>query len=73
MLTQIQIRNIHNLDTNTQIEILRECAEALGIVSMDEYCEVIGMKRRNVYYQIKEKKIKSLIIGKHIFPMVNVK
>jgi hypothetical protein len=71
MLTPEQKRNIRNLDTETKIEILHECAEALGLVDIDEYCHVMGMKRRNAYYKIENKNIKSITIGRHVFPMVN--
>jgi len=73
MLSQKQIENIHNLDSKTQIEILHVCAEALGLVDIDEYCLATGMKKRNVYYQMKYGKIKSFPVGKHVFPLINAK
>ena len=73
MLTEIQIANLHKLDSETQITILHECAEALGLVSIDDYCEIMAMKKRNVYYQVKSGKIKAFNIGKHIFPLINIK
>jgi len=38
MLTEEQINNLHKLDYQTQLEILHECAEALGMIDIDEYC-----------------------------------
>lgn len=72
MLSEKQINNIAKLDTETLIEILQECAEALGIVGVDEYCEIMCVKKRNVYYQIESGKIKSINISGHSFPLINI-
>lgn len=71
MLTDKQIENIRNLQKEDLVSILHECAEVLGIVSVDEYCQATGMKRRTVYQLIKEKRIKSIKIAGHIYPMIN--
>lgn len=70
-LTEQQKQNIHSLDTDTILEIMHECAERLGIVSVDEYCKIMGHKRRTVYKKIKDGKIKSITIAGHIFPVIN--
>ena len=71
MLTEEQKINLAKLDTETLIEIMHECAETLGLVSIDEYCKILCMKRRNVYYQVKSGKIKSVNIANHLFPIIN--
>jgi hypothetical protein len=40
-------------------------------VEIDEYCEIMCIKRRNLYYKIKSDKIKSFKIGKHVFAIIN--
>jgi len=70
-LTDKQIADIHKLDTNTVIEIIHECAERLGVVSVDEYCQITGEKKRTAYQKIKDGKIKSLTISGKIFPVIN--
>lgn len=71
MLTEKKIENLSKLDSDTLIQIMHECAEVLGLVSVDEYCKIMCMKRRNVYYKIQEKTIKSITISGHIFPIIN--
>ena len=71
-LTNKQIAGIHSLDTDTVIEIMHECAEKLGLVSVDEYCQITGEKRRTVYQKIAEGKIKALRISKHLYTILNL-
>ena len=69
-LTAKQIGNIHHLDCDTLIEIMHECAEALGVVSVDEFSKLMNIPRRTVYAKIKDNKIKYVdIAGK--LPCVN--
>jgi len=70
-LTTDQIRNLHKLDTDTQIEIMHECAENLGVVSVEEYCLVMCKKKRAIYYAIGKGKIKHVIIGGCKFLCIN--
>jgi hypothetical protein len=49
MLTDKQINNIHALDRQTQLQIMHECAEALGLVSIPEFCKAMAVKRRTAY------------------------
>lgn len=72
MLTDTQIVNIHKLDAETCIQIMHECAERLGVVSVDEYCKIMCMKKRNVYSRIKSGSIKHYSISGHVFPIINI-
>ena len=57
-LTDKEISTIHHLDAEKCIEMLHECAERLGLVSVGEYCEIMHMNRRTVYDHIDKGKIK---------------
>jgi hypothetical protein len=70
-LTEEQRNNIYHLDSETQIEILHECVEALGIVDVPTYEKVMNERRRTIYDKIDKGKIKTLDIGIHKFPMIN--
>lgn len=59
-LTENQKANINNIDSELALDILHECAERLGIVSVSQYCEIMGCKKRTVYIQIEQNKIKSI-------------
>lgn len=71
MLTEKQIENLSKLDTDTLIQIMHECAETLGLVTVDEYCKIIGTKRRTAYDNIQKGRIKSININNHIFAIIN--
>ena len=71
MLTDRQINSIHKQDFETLEQILHECAEALGLVSVREYCEIMETKKRSVYQNIKDKKIKAIDICEHKYPCIN--
>jgi len=70
-LTDKQISNIHSLDADTAIEIMHECAERLGVVTVDEYCKIMGEKRRTVYDKLKNNKLKKIEIACRIFVIIN--
>lgn len=70
-LTEKQINAIHKLDSDTLLEVLQECAEALGLVSIDEYCEIMYIKKRNLYYKLENNYIKYFEIGGHKYPIIN--
>jgi hypothetical protein len=70
-LTDKQIANINKLDADTAIEILHECAERLGLVSVKQYCSIMNENRRTVYHHIKLNKIKHLTIGENILISIN--
>ena len=71
MITNEQRNNIHKLSTEDLIEILHECAEALGVVSVEDYMNINCRKRRTVFQNIKDNKIKVVNIAGRKFPVVN--
>ena len=71
MLTQTQIANIHKLDAQTCIEIMNECIERLGCVSVKDYCKIMDMPRRTIYDKISNGKINIIKISEHKFPIIN--
>ena len=73
MLTKQQIQNIHKLDTDTLIEIMHECAERLGVVTVDDYVKVLGVKRRTTYASLERGAVKHVIIAGKKFPCINDK
>lgn len=70
-LTIQQKQNISRLDADTAIEIMHECAERLGAVSVEEYCKIMGKRKRAVYYAIENKKIKCVSFADRDFPCIN--
>jgi hypothetical protein len=73
MLTESQINNISKLDIETKLQIMHICADDLGLVSIDEYCQIMEVKRRATYYKIESGLIKHFPIGQHKFPLINDK
>ena len=71
MLTEKQRNNIYHLDTETQLEIMHECAEALGLVDISEYQRATCVKRRIIHNRMNNGKIKTFDIGIHKFPLLN--
>ncbi len=72
MLTEQQRNNINKLDSETVIEILNECIERLGIVSIKEYIKITGEKKRTVYWKIKNNKIGYIEIDNNKFIIINL-
>jgi DNA invertase Pin-like site-specific DNA recombinase len=72
MLTEKQRNNINKLDSETVIEILNECIERLGIVSIKEYIKITGEKKRTVYWKIKNNKIRYIEIDNNKFIIINL-
>jgi predicted DNA-binding transcriptional regulator AlpA len=70
-LTEKQKNNIYHLDSKTQLEIMHECAEALGLVDISEYRYATGEKRRTIYDKMNSGKINTFNIGIHKFPLLN--
>ena len=72
-LTDKQKQDIYNLDSETIIEILDECKERLGLVSQTEYCEIMhwDKSRQTLVNDIKSGKIKSWILGKVRYLIIN--
>lgn len=71
MLTESQIKNIHNLDFQTKVEILHECAEALGLSTVESYSKILCVPKRTVYENIKKGNIQAFVIDNHVFPYIN--
>lgn len=59
-LTQTEITAIHKLDTEKAIELLHECAERLGLVSVGEFQVISGINKRTIYDHISNGKITSI-------------
>lgn len=59
-LTQSEITAIDKCDAEKCIDILHECAERLGLMTVREYVEISGMKRRTVYDHIENGKITAI-------------
>lgn len=72
-LTDKQIAAIHKLDAQTALDTMRECAERLGLVTVDEYSKIVGEGRRSVYQAAKDNKKMKLELSGHIFLAVNDK
>lgn len=73
MLTKEQRANIHKLDANTCIEIMHECAERLGVVTVDDYADILCVNRRTTYANLERGSIKYVVIGGKKFPCINGK
>ena len=71
MLTEQQRNNINKLDSETVIEILNECIERLGVVSIKEYINITGEKKRTVYWKIKHNKIRFIEIDANKYIIIN--
>ena len=70
-LTEKQIKALHKLDNDTLMQILQECAEALGLVSIDEYCSIMNIKKRNLYYKMDSGSVMYFEFGNHKYPVIN--
>ncbi len=62
---------INQLDAHQCIDVLHECAEHLGLVSVESASEILCVKRRTLYQQVKDKRIVSVEIGGKIFICIN--
>lgn len=72
-LTDKQKTAIQKLDALTALETMHECAERLGLVSVEEYVAIMGAKKRTVYQAIKDKKKMHFELSGHVFPAINDK
>lgn len=70
-LTTKEIEEINNLDAQKAIEVMHECVERLGLVTVDEYSAVMCQNRRTVYQAAKDNKILKFELSGHIFLAVN--
>ena len=60
-----------NFDHDTIVEIMHECTEILGVVSVENYCKIMNQKRRTVYEKINDGRIKHVEIVRK-FPCINL-
>ena len=72
-LTDKQIKAIHQLDAQTALETMHECAERLGLVSVGEYAHIMGENRRTAYQAAKDNKRMKLELSGHVFLAINNK
>lgn len=72
-LTDKQIAAIHKLDAQTALQTMHECAERLGLVTVEEYSNIMGEGKRTVYQAIKDKKKMHFELSGHVFPAINDK
>ncbi len=72
-LTDKQITAIHKLDAQTAMQTMHECAERLGLVTVDEYSKIMFEGKRTVYQAIKDKKKMYFELSGHVFPAINDK
>ena len=70
-LTDKQKAAINQLDAEMTTEILHECAERLGLVSVDEYSKIMCMKKRTIYDHIEKRLIKSIEFCGNILISIN--
>jgi len=71
MITQDLITKINTLSTDDCLLILHELEERLGIVSINEYCNIMNVGKRATYYNMVNGKVKYFSIGKKKLPLIN--
>ena len=52
---------------------MHECAERLGVVTVDDYVKVLGVKRRTTYASLERGAVKHVVIAGKKFPCINEK
>jgi len=68
MLTDKQIQAIHHVLSNEEkLQTMHECAEALGLVYITEYCKIMCIAKRTYYDHVKQGKIKTF----NKLPLIN--
>lgn len=72
-LTDKQIAAIHKLDAQTALETMHECAERLGLVTVEEYCKIVGEGKRATYQAAKDNQKMKFELSGHIFLAINDK
>lgn len=70
-LTNKQIEAIRDMSAEMAMAVMHECAERLGLVSVSEYCKLLGLKKRTIYKAIEEKKLPCFELAGHIFLSIN--
>lgn len=72
-LTDKQIAAIHKLDAQTALDTMRECAERLGLTSVNEYAKLMGERPRTIYKAAKDNQKMKFELSGHIFLAINDK
>ena len=67
-----QIRSIIGNNLELSMFMLRECAEDVGLVSVSEYCEVLGGSKRTIQDRLKKGNMEYIEISGSRFPCVNL-
>ena len=71
MVTDKQIANLHKLESDDLITIMHECAEALGVVSVSDYCKIMNTDRFRLNRRINGNQVKYVKIAGNKFPIIN--
>jgi hypothetical protein len=71
MISEQQKNNINQLPVDDLCTIVQECIEALGIVSVQEYSEIMCRNKRTVYDDLAKGKILCIEIGGTKYPCIN--
>jgi len=72
-LTERERTALRKLDAKTKLEIMHTCANSLALVPVEEYCLIMGGKRRTVYKAAKDDKLMKFELSGHIFLAINDK
>jgi hypothetical protein len=67
-----QIRNIIDDNPLIALDILHDCAELIGAISVSEYSHILGVPKRTVQDRCKKDNITCVEIGNVKFPCINI-
>jgi len=62
---------IRQMDAQTCIEIMHECAEQAGLLDIPQASNALGIERRAIYDRMDKGKLPFFTIGDHKYPCVN--
>ena len=71
MIDSKKLSNIQRLSVDDCLIIMHECAERIGLSEWEDYRNVHGNSKRDIYKKVKSGEIKSFSIGKRKFPCIN--
>jgi len=71
MLTQKQLDRLKKYDNATLLQIMHECAEITGCVSVGEYNEFTGIPKRTIYDKMRDGKIEFFKNSGKFMPLLN--
>jgi hypothetical protein len=66
------IKELNNLSDTDLLVIMHECADSLGLVDINEATDILMLAKRTIYDKLKNNHGCKFVIGKHVFPLVNV-